>query len=210
MYSISGPVSLTEEELQRLFDILPRGRDPRSLRDRLLVTIMGLEGLRPIELQRTNVGDIVRKDGIVGLTVSTKNRLRNLPLRPDHAQMIDLYLGALRDMGFPLSDEDPLFVKLRKGRRICVERLMANTIRSIARRNIDKLDLEGGKTVGPTLLLRRTAIVLALMNMPPIIAVMDHIGPRQIDSTLNRYTANFEERLACLRAKIIIINIWGS
>ncbi|MGH2413933.1 MAG: tyrosine-type recombinase/integrase, partial [Microcystaceae cyanobacterium] len=108
---------LQPDEMYQLLESLPSDDLVGSLRDRLLVAVMVLEGCRTVEMHRVCVGDIVREGTDVGLRVQGKRSIRVVPLTPDLAQLLKRYLSARRRSGETLIPERPLFVALDRRNR---------------------------------------------------------------------------------------------
>ena len=86
---------LSEKEAQKLISCLPDDRSLAVRRDRLLVSLMVICGVRQIELHRLTLGDIIRRDdGKVGLKLFAKRNKRIIPLPPEVSDLLDLYLQA--------------------------------------------------------------------------------------------------------------------
>ena len=104
--------------LQRLFSVLPK-KGVRSLRDRAIVALMALHGLRRIEVVRLSLSDLTDNgDGTFSLRVWGKgDKFRVIPLRKDTSELLRRYLSALKRSGIePVPDAIgvPVFVSLRK------------------------------------------------------------------------------------------------
>ncbi len=84
---------LAEGELRRLLAAVPRLETGPALRDRVLLALLGVQGLRTVEVVRANVADLYHGDPVV-LRVRGKTRDRLLPLRPDLAAVLQAYLAA--------------------------------------------------------------------------------------------------------------------
>ncbi|PSB00474.1 tyrosine-type recombinase/integrase [Merismopedia glauca] len=101
---------LESEEMRSLIENLPQDNSVASLRDRLLVAMMVIQGVRTIEMHRVSVGDIVKRGADVGLKVKGKRSLRIVPLTPDLADLLRQYLTARKQAGENLTEDTPLFV----------------------------------------------------------------------------------------------------
>ena len=64
-----------------------------ALRDRALLALLALQGLRTVEITRANVEDLYSGEPVV-LRVRGKTRDRLLPLRADLAAVLQTYLDA--------------------------------------------------------------------------------------------------------------------
>ena len=84
---------LAEGELRQLLAAVPRTGAVPALRDRALLALLALQGLRTVEITRANVEDLYTGEPVV-LRVRGKMRDRLLPLRPDLATVLQAYLDA--------------------------------------------------------------------------------------------------------------------
>ncbi len=99
-------------EARKLIEILPKDDSKVGLRDRLLVSLMLIQGCRQIELYRLNVGDIIRRGNKVGLRVEGKGSERVIPLQKDVAKLLDRYLEVRKANGEMLTKEIPMFTSV--------------------------------------------------------------------------------------------------
>ena len=89
---------LSDEELTRLLSALPDAEQAegeeriRRLRNRLLVELMALHGLRTIEVYRASVEDLTDKGANLSLLLRGKTRDRIVYLRPDTAMKVKQYV----------------------------------------------------------------------------------------------------------------------
>jgi site-specific recombinase XerD len=84
---------LAEGELLRLLAAVPRTDTVLAWRDRTLLALLALQGLRTVEITRANVEDLYTGEPVV-LRVRGKTRDRLLPMRPDLAAVLQAYLAA--------------------------------------------------------------------------------------------------------------------
>lgn len=106
------------DALMRLFSSKPKGL--RGLRDRAIIALLGLHGLRRVEVIRLSVSDIQESDGLMTIRIWGKgDKFRTIPLRKDTTELLKRYLSALKRAKIePVSDAlgIPVFVSLRKGK----------------------------------------------------------------------------------------------
>jgi len=154
----------------------------KMLRDQLLLGIMTLEGARTIEVHRANVNDIVRSAMGVGITVSSKQQQRIVPLIPELVDLLDRYLLARKKALYSITGTTPLFINLYHRKRDSAPeeqdyRLSRRGIRKIVDGYLHALDLKHGE--GRTLSahsLRHTAGTLAIQNGASLRQVQDLLG----------------------------------
>lgn len=111
---------LCGDQLTQLLAVIPNpdkatGRDQiKLLRDLLIVTLMSLQALRTIEVNRANVEDLVQKGEHLTLLVRGKTRDRIAYLRPDTAARMKEYVTLRGEV--PRDKEGmPLFTSLGIG-----------------------------------------------------------------------------------------------
>ena len=84
---------LAEGELRQLLAAVPRTGAVPALRDRALLALLAVQGLRTVEVARANVEDLYSGEPLV-VRVRGKTRDRLLPLRADIAAVLQAYLDA--------------------------------------------------------------------------------------------------------------------
>jgi integrase/recombinase XerD len=154
----------------------------KVLRDRFLLGLMTLEGVRSMEAHRANVGDIRRNPAGVGITVTSKRQQRVVPLIPDLVDVLDRYLLARRSAKFSTAAATPLFINIHHPRHQIDpdredRRLSRRGIRFIVDSYLTALNLKHGE--GRTLSahsLRHTAGTLAIQNGASLRQVQDLLG----------------------------------
>ena len=86
----------------------------KELRDRLLVSLMVIQGCRQIELHRLNVSDVIRRGNKVGIRVSGKGSIRVIPLKEEVAKLLERYLEARKTQGETLKPNTAMFINLSR------------------------------------------------------------------------------------------------
>jgi site-specific recombinase XerD len=171
------------DALNRLFAVIPR-KGARSLRDRAIVALMALHGLRRVEIVRLSLSDLWETDGVLRVRVWGKgDKFRVIPLRKDTTELIRRYLASLRRSGIePILDAFgvPLFVSLHKGKGQKGQRLHWRQVNKI----VDKaLQQAGLKRLGISChSLRHTFATLAAMEVP-LPELADYLGHSSIATT---------------------------
>ena len=166
---------LEQAEATTLLQSIGNHQTLKTIRDKLLLGVMTLEGIRTVEMYRLNIGDIVRQGQRVGFRVSSKRHLRIVPLTPQLAQALDKYLTTMRGDGFKAMLDSPLLVNLSHCRR--GERLSRRGIRQVVDKYLQATNLKymEGRTLS-THSLRHTAGTLALRNGASLRQVQDLLG----------------------------------
>jgi site-specific recombinase XerD len=147
----------------------------KTLRDKLLLGVMTLEGTRTVEMHRLNIGDVVRQGQKVGLKVSSKRHMRVVPLTPQLGQVLEQYLTKRRGAGFDAMVDSPLLINLSNYGR--GERLSRRGIRQVVDKYLQATNLKymEGRTLSAHS-LRHTAGTLALRNGATLRQVQDLLG----------------------------------
>lgn len=105
---------LSAGEAELLFRAVPKNSELKSLRDKAMIGLMALEGLRRVEIVRACVSDIGNDFEGLRLLVHGKGKERFIYPREDTARELQAYLIA---RGTVERDDqgEPLFVQIRKG-----------------------------------------------------------------------------------------------
>ena len=127
-------------EAQKLLEMLPKDNSLMGLRDRLLVSLMLIQGCRQIELYRLNVGDIIRRGNKIGLRVKGKGSIRVIPLKKDVSKLLDLYLKVRKRSGEKLTKQTPMFISV--ARNSSGERLSRRSMQRIVNKYLDGASLK--------------------------------------------------------------------
>ena len=108
---------LTAGETERLFESIPHDHKLKNLRDRAITALMTLEGLRRIEICRSNVEDIEETESGIRILVHGKGKDGYIYPREDTVACIRDYLI---QRGPVQSDKDgePIFVSLGKSGKL--------------------------------------------------------------------------------------------
>ncbi len=111
--------SLTSAALSHLLEVVPTDTLVGQ-RDRAIIALMAIHGLRRIEVQRLDESSLHIDEDLVSIEVTGKgNRLRQIYLRPDTFGALAQYLKAKHSSGLP--ENGPCFVSLSnrsRGERI--------------------------------------------------------------------------------------------
>jgi integrase/recombinase XerD len=174
---------LTTAEAQALLQApLAKPTSLKTLRDQLLLGIMTLEGARTMEVHRADIKDIVRGAMGAGITVTSKQQQRIVPLTPDLVDLLDRYLLARKKAAYSIAGITPLFINLYyrpKNLTPSAEdyRLSRRGVRKIVDGYLKALNIKHGE--GRTLSahsLRHTAATLAIQSGASLRQVQDLLG----------------------------------
>jgi len=108
---------LSAGETERLFEAIPHDHQLKNLRDRAMIALMALEGLRRIEVCRANVEDIEALETGARILVHGKGKDGYIYPREDTVTCIHDYLVRRGPVQHD-KDGEPLFVSLSKGNRV--------------------------------------------------------------------------------------------
>ena len=166
---------LSEGDLRVLLHETP-GDDLPGKRDRAILGLMAIHGLRTVEVHRANVGDLERTGDAPVLRVRGKTRERTVYLRADTERAVRHYVAGRADLTDMLKPEVPLMVS--HGNRGGGQRLSRRGVRRIvdaalARARIKRPGLSAHA-------LRHTAATLSLANgaeLGQVQAMLGHTSP---------------------------------
>jgi len=161
---------LAEVELTQLLQAIPRTGSEGALRDRVLLALLGLQGLRTVEVTRANVEDLHSRNPLV-LLVRGKTRDRLLPLRPDLATALQTYLAA---RGAVVHDAAGTLLVTSVGHRAGGQRLSRRGIRHIVDGYLRQTGLKRPGISDHA--LRHTAATLAYQYTRDLRAVQQMLG----------------------------------
>lgn len=173
---------LEEVELQQLLNSVPKDGEIKNLRDRAMIALMAMEGPRTVEMHRVNIGDLIRQGRNWSLKVEGKRNIRRIPLRADIVKIIFQYLEAMKNVGYSLDPESPLFVST--GNRAGGKRISRRSIRRLVDFYLTKTDLKHTEgRVLSTHSLRHTAGTLGIRNGADLRQVQDLLGHKDPKTT---------------------------
>ncbi len=122
---------LENEEMKQLLHSLPVENTVHALRDRLLISLMVVQGCRTVDLHRVCLGNIVKNGENVGLRVFSKRHTRVIPLTPDLAKLLQRYLRARKKAGETITELTPLFISVARNNENIGKPLSRRSIRRI-------------------------------------------------------------------------------
>jgi site-specific recombinase XerD len=162
---------LSEVELTLLLRSVPDAYKEKNLRDRAMLALLGLQGLRTIEIERANVDDLQPRGETTALLVHGKGRDRLVYLRPDVLDALNEYLS-LRSRVEPDGRGLPLFASV--GNFAGGKRISRRGIRKVVDFYLLKAGLK--KSGLSNHALRHTAATLGYKHSHDLRAVQDMLG----------------------------------
>lgn len=151
----------------------PKGKDAEALRLALLGALLGQTGLRRMEVQMLNWGDL--RGGVLWVR-GKGNKQRSAPVSGYIQKLWNEYREAVKAKGFGTKDADPVFVKLRgKGGRLSLRMLNKLT---------DKLlQSVGAKAKGISCHSLRHAFATIAANIAPLTDLSTVLGHANLSTT---------------------------
>ncbi|MGF1490692.1 MAG: tyrosine-type recombinase/integrase, partial [Prochloraceae cyanobacterium] len=172
---------LSEQEAQKLISYLPDDNSLVGLRDRLLVSLMVICGVRQIELHRLTKQDIIPKDdGSVGLKLFAKRSERVIPLPSDVIELLDRYLTARENDArqkkeIKFNKQSPVFISLASN--YYGNPLSRRAMQRIANRYLEEAQLkESESRTVTTHGLRHTVGYLMTLAGNSLRTIQDYLG----------------------------------
>jgi len=193
---------LSAGEAELLFRAIP-GNELRALRDRAMLVMMTIEGLRRVEVVRMNVGDLKQLDDPAECKILVRGKGKDSYIFPreETVSMLAEYLAARGGMR-PDAEGEPLFVSIDKGNtpRRRLSRIGLNGI-------VDQYFVTVGvKREGVSChALRHTCghlIYRETKDLRVVQEVLRHSSPAtaakysDVDSKMNRHTKNISIKIS--------------
>ncbi len=192
---------LTLAQLKLLLETIGNDRSLPVLRDRVLIVMMALEGLRSVELFRANLGDFQGRSGECFLKVEGKRKIRTVPIRADVVELLERYRDARSREGEELNFLSPLMISLSnqtKRQRLSrrgIEYIVDSYLSKIGFKRIDARQSRSAHS------LRHTAGTLSLAGGASLREVQELLGHSDPKTTaiyahvLDRYENNPAKRI---------------
>ena len=169
--------SLTAAALTRLLETVPTD-SLLGKRDRAIIALMAIHGLRRIEVERMDESSIAIQDDLVSIEVQGKaHRVRQVYLRPDTYRAIADYLVHKHKAGFP--PEGACFISLSNRSR--GQRISRRSLNEIVDHYLNEASL---KRIGVSChALRHTFGTLSVAGGAKVEHLKDAMGHVEIEST---------------------------
>ena len=176
---------LTVDQVQQLLAVIPRDTI-NGLRDYAIISLMLRTGVRCVEVENTNVGDITNENDILAISIQRKGRVE----KEEHIGLTGKTIDAINDylVQRNVVDSQPLFVN--HSTRANGQRVKSININRIVKRYMSAIGLVGRRYTAHS--LRHTAAITALMNGASIYEVKAMLGHTSV-STTEIYTHMLDE-----------------
>lgn len=178
----SGRDILSVDECYRLLGV-PNSRTVRGMRDRAILALLLINGLRVCEIVRANVGDLRQENGYWVLRIHGKGgKEADTRVRDDVHAAITTYLLYRGE----LPAQAPLFVGTNHRAR---ERLTTRAVQHMVKRGMEQAGISRPALV--THSLRHTAVTLVILSGASILKAQEfarHSDPK----TTTRYFHNLD------------------
>lgn len=174
------PIYLNDRELKALFESIPR--DAHYLRNKAILMLMGLAGLRVIEIHNLNVTDLIRIPDNPGLRVFGKgNKTRYIPLPFELYDLLLQYEKFARPK--PRSGDENAFFLSRLGKRISrrrIQEVAEEAFRNL--KNLPEFSYLKDKTLSAHK-LRHTFGTLKVQEGVDLVTIQELMGHSSLNTT---------------------------
>lgn len=151
--------SLTLEQARRLLSPTGEAEGERDARDRAMVALMALRGLRTCEVARADVGDVRTVNGRAVLYVQGKGRGDKGEFVVLSEDLLDLLMAYLSHRGKP-ADNEPLFTGVSNHGR--GSRMTTRSVSRVAKSAMAAAGIDSPRITAHS--LRHTAVTFALLG----------------------------------------------
>lgn len=176
---------LTVEQVKMLLNAIPRNTI-NGLRDYAIISLMLRTGVRCVEVERANIGDITNHDDILAINIQRKGRVE----KEERIGLTGKTIDAINDYLVQriATDDKPLFVN--HSSRANSQRIQSTNINRIVKRYMQSVGLTGKRYSAHS--LRHTAAITALIRGVDIYEVKAMLGHTSV-STTEIYTHMIDE-----------------
>lgn len=178
------PYFVRETDMNRLLDDLEFPDSFEGRRDKAMVSMLYLTGMRAAELLALDLADVDLHNAVASV-VGKRNKQRLIPLLPELVREIENYLPA-RERVLENKPETPaLFVEARTGRRIGYPKL-----RAVVRETLANVTLQSKRSPH---VLRHSFATSMLNNSADLQSVKELLGHESLKTTAIYTHTTFEE-----------------
>lgn len=178
------PYFVRETDMNRLLDDLEFPDSFEGKRDKAMVSMLYLTGMRAAELLALDLADVDLHNAVASV-VGKRNKQRLIPLLPELVREIENYLPA-RERVLENKPETPaLFVEARTGRRMGYPKL-----RAVVRETLANVTLQSKRSPH---VLRHSFATSMLNNSADLQSVKELLGHESLKTTAIYTHTTFEE-----------------
>lgn len=178
------PYFVRETDMNRLLDDLEFPDSFEGRRDKAMVSMLYLTGMRAAELLALDLADVDLHNAVASV-VGKRNKQRLIPLLPELVREIENYLPA-REQVLENKPETPaLFVEARTGKRIGYPKL-----RAVVRETLANVTLQSKRSPH---VLRHSFATSMLNNSADLQSVKELLGHESLKTTAIYTHTTFEE-----------------
>ena len=178
------PYFVRETDMNRLLDDLEFPDSFEGRRDKAMVSMLYLTGMRAAELLALDLADVDLHNAVASV-VGKRNKQRLIPLLPELVREIENYLPA-REQVLENKPETPaLFVESRTGKRIGYPKL-----RAVVRETLANVTLQSKRSPH---VLRHSFATSMLNNSADLQSVKELLGHESLKTTAIYTHTTFEE-----------------
>lgn len=178
------PYFVRETDMNRLLDDLEFPDSFEGRRDKAMVSMLYLTGMRAAELLALDLADVDLHNAVASV-VGKRNKQRLIPLLPELVREIENYLPA-REQVLENKPETPaLFVEARTGRRMGYPKL-----RAVVRETLANVTLQSKRSPH---VLRHSFATSMLNNSADLQSVKELLGHESLKTTAIYTHTTFEE-----------------
>lgn len=178
------PYFVRETDMNRLLDDLEFPDSFEGRRDKAMVSMLYLTGMRAAELLALDLADVDLRNAVASV-VGKRNKQRLIPLLPELVREIENYLPA-REQVLENKPETPaLFVEARTGKRMGYPKL-----RAVVRETLANVTLQSKRSPH---VLRHSFATSMLNNSADLQSVKELLGHESLKTTAIYTHTTFEE-----------------
>lgn len=178
------PYFVRETDMNRLLDDLEFPDSFEGRRDKAMVSMLYLTGMRAAELLALDLADVDLHNAVASV-VGKRNKQRLIPLLPELVREIENYLPAREQVLENKLETPALFVEARTGRRIGYPKL-----RAVVRETLANVTLQSKRSPH---VLRHSFATSMLNNSADLQSVKELLGHESLKTTAIYTHTTFEE-----------------
>lgn len=178
------PYFVRETDMNRLLDDLEFPDSFEGRRDKAMVSMLYLTGMRAAELLALDLADVDLHNAVASV-VGKRNKQRLIPLLPELVREIENYLPAREQVLVNKPETPALFVEARTGKRMGYPKL-----RAVVRETLANVTLQSKRSPH---VLRHSFATSMLNNSADLQSVKELLGHESLKTTAIYTHTTFEE-----------------